>query len=365
MKFSCNQEELLRTIQIVQSVVATKNTLPILENVLIETEKDTIKLVGNDLEVGLRCFMPAQVLQKGSITVPAKKLNEIVRELPLKELEIEVNDNYQMTIKYENGKVRLFGLPIDDFPILPEFKEEISFSIPQKVFKDMISLIFFAISADATRYVLNGAYLMIDGKKISLVATDGYRLAVVERQLEKPYKDKKGVIIPSKALNELNKALKDEGDVKLNILENQIIFVVDNLFLTSRLIEGQFPNYEQVIPKKSDKKIRAKTDDLLKAVRRVSVFSVEKSASIKLEAQKGQLVITASAPELGEAKEEIKVNYDGDPIVAAYNGRFIQDVLKVVKQPETMLELSEALNPAIIRPEGDNSYLCVIMPMRI
>ena len=369
MKFVCKQEELWMAVQTVQNVVATKNTLPILANVLLETVDNQVKFVANDLEVGLRCSMNAEILKKGSTTVPAKKLSEIVRELPAgKDVEINVNDSHQMDISYEGGKgkIRLLGLPVDDFPILPEFKADKSISLQQKDLKEMISRISFAVSVDPTRYVLNGALLLLDQKKISLVATDGYRLAMVEKTMEAPAKDKKNVIVPSKALAELSRLLRDAGEVKVEVLENQILFLVDQLLLTSRLIDGQFPNYEQVIPKKADKKIRVSTESLLRTSRRVSVLSAEKGASIKMEAQKNRLIITASTPELGEASEEIAAAYDGEPITVAYNGRYLQDVLKVLNDAETSLELTEPLNPTLVRPGGDAaSYLCVIMPMRV
>jgi DNA polymerase-3 subunit beta len=188
---------------------------------------------------------------------------------------------------------------------------------------------------------------------------------MTESQLEAPAKEKNSVIIPGKALLEMDRLLKTEGEARIAFSGKQILFLMDELLITSALIDGQFPNYEQVIPKKSDKKIAVGTQEFLRAIRRASVFSMDKAASIRLEAQKGKLTVASSAPELGEAKEEISAKYDGESIIAVYNARFIQDVLKAVTETEIVLELSEPLNPVLLRPQGNDRYLCVIMPMRI
>jgi DNA polymerase III subunit beta len=383
MKVICSKGELLRGVQTVQTAVTGKGGLPILSNILLETEDNKLKLVSTDLEVGIKCTIKAEVVKKGAVTVPAKKFSDIVREMPDKEIEIEVSSDNKITIACQKAIFKVMGLPKDEFPILPEFKHENTFKITQGALKDIIRKTIFAISTDETRYVLNGLYLQTSSNKIEVVATDGRRLAyIVGGSLPKASK-RLNIIIPSKAINELNRIIDRDGEVSISFSENQISFELDDILLVSRLIEGRFPNYEQVIPKSCPLKMKINTNELLNAVKRVSLLSPEKSESIKLALSDNKMIISANTQGVGEAEEEIAIAYKGTKFEVAYNPRYIADVLKNVDSEEVALEFTDAASPAIIRPEIKETkqtketkttkavakepelYLCVIMPMRI
>ncbi|MFH1783592.1 MAG: DNA polymerase III subunit beta [bacterium] len=376
MKVTCTKSELSKGVQTVQTAITGKGGLPILSNILLEadsTSQNKLKLVSTDLEVGIKCIIAADVARKGAVTVPAKKFGDIVRELPDKEIQIEVSKENKIIITCDKIVFRVVGLPKDEFPILPEFKHENIFSVKQGVLKDIIRKTIFAISTDETRYVLNGLYLQTTNNKIEVVSTDGRRLSyIVAGPLPKSGK-KLNVIIPAKAINELNRILGREGDVKISFSENQISFELDNILLVSRLIEGRFPNYEQVIPKGCPIKLQLKTQELLDAVKRISLLAPEKAESIKITISNDKMMISAISQGVGEAEEEVGVSYKGDSFELAYNPRYIGDVLKNIDTEMVKLEFTDSASPAIIRPEvkaaakdkDKESYLCVIMPMRL
>jgi DNA polymerase-3 subunit beta len=322
--------------------------------------------------MGIRCSVPAEVVDKGSITINAKKLSDIVRELPEASVDLEIDDSHKMVLACQKSVFKIHGLPKDDFPILPDVKKDRVFKVKGSLIQEMIHKTIFAVSTDETRYVLNGVYFQAEGPKLRMVATDGHRLAFIQKKLEGKAEDKCNVIIPTKTLNELSKAVSDAGKgkedevtVEIMATENQIKFVVDGVEIVSRLIEGQFPNYEQVIPKDSDKKLEAPTADLAAATRRVAILTSEKSNSIRYHAKAGKLTISSKTPDMGEAREELDVNYKGEEISIAYNAKYVLDVLKNVGTEAISIELTQPLSPGILRPKGDADYLCVIMPMRV
>ncbi len=380
MKFICSKGELLKGVQIVQSAVTGKGGLPILSNILIETEESTdnnsestgkIKLVSTDLEIGIKCNITADIIQKGSITLPAKKFNDIVREFPDKEIQIEVIQDNKVIISCDKIIFKIIGLSKDEFPILPEFKHDNTFKISQELLQEIIKKTIFATSSDETRYVLNGLYLQTVNNKIEVVSTDGRRLAYIIGEILTKVDKKINAIIPSKAINELNRILNQEGEVKISLSENQISFELDNILLVSRLIEGRFPNYEQVIPKSSPLKVKINTEELLNAVKRIALLAPEKAESIKLTLLDNKMLISANTQGVGEAEEEINILYKGEKFEVAYNPRYIGDVLKNIGTKEINFEFSDMASPAVIKPEvkgkdkNKEQYLCVIMPMRL
>jgi DNA polymerase III subunit beta len=372
MKVVLTRAELLKGILTVQSAVATKNTMPILANVLLEAREKKLEFVATDLDMGIRCSVSAEIVEKGSITINAKKLSDIVRELPEASVDLEIDENHKMILVCQKSNFKIHGLPKDDFPILPEVKRDKLFKIKSAVLQEMIRKTLFAVSTDETRYVLNGVLFQVEGEKLKMVATDGHRLSFIQKKIENKSNNQCNVIIPTKALNELSKVITDvakgkeeDGVVEIASTENQIKFIIEGVEIVSRLIEGQFPNYEQVIPKDSDKKIEASTANLAAATRRVSILTSEKSNSIHYQAKDSKLIITAKTPDMGEAREEMDLNYKGEEILIAYNAKYMLDVLKNVGTETISLELSQPLSPGVIRPKGDPDYLCVIMPMRV
>lgn len=364
MKIICFQGDLTRGIQTVGSAVAGRATLPILTNILIEAKKEEVELSATDLEIGIKCSVPAQVKKEGAITLPAKRLSDIVRELPEGPVEMETEDS-QMKISSSGILFKVLGLPAEEFPTLSKVESENRFSLDSQLLRGMVQKTIFANSQDETRYILNGSYLEMEKDRIVMTATDGHRLATISHRIEKGPKKKIGAIIPTKALNELNRLLEESKEVEATIGENQISFSLDGIILSSKLIEGQFPDYKQLIPKKSTKKLSLKRDSLLGGVRRAALLADARTGAVELLAYSNKLIIRSQTPQVGEAREEIDIDYSGEEIRTAYNARYILDILRNISSEEVSLELNEPLSPGVIKPVSDEDYLCVIMPMRI
>jgi len=366
MNFVCKRADLIHGVQTVINAVSNRNTLPILANILFESEKDGLILSATDLEVSIKCQIPADIVSSGSVTIPAKRLSEIVRELPDQDITVAVGSNSLITLTCGKSMFKLNGLPKDDYPVLPKVKTDKGFFMPQKALQTMIRKTIFSVSTDETRYVLNGVLFVVDSTNIRLVSTDGHRLSLIERTLEKEANQKINQIVPAKALQELNKILEEESEVNIQLNDNQIIFSTPQVILMSRLIDGQFPNYDQVIPKQSDKTLLCSTEALLAATRRVSLMASDKSNSVKYTISKDKLMITAITPEVGEAQEEMEMAYDGENITVAFNAKYVLDVLKNIASNECQVELTTSLNPGVFRPkESEEKYMCVVMPMRL
>ncbi|MBN1595425.1 DNA polymerase III subunit beta [candidate division FCPU426 bacterium] len=366
MNFSCKRSDLIHGVQTVLNAVSPRNTLPILSNILLEAESGILRLTTTDLEVSIKCIVPADISEPGSITIPAKRLSEIVRELPDSDITITVNDNSMVTLVCEKSLFKINGLPPDDFPVLPKVKNEKGLNLSKTSVLDMIKKTIFSVSNDETRYVLNGVLFTVEDDVIRMVSTDGHRLSMIEQHLEKNPTQKINYIVPSKALQELGKILSAEGEINIQINDNQIIFSDEEAVLMSRLIDGQFPNYSQVIPKQSDKSVTCNTDLLLSATRRVALMASDKSSSVKYTISNNKLVITANTPEVGEAQEEMDISYSGDNISIAFNAKYVMDVLKNISSEECYLGLTTSLNPGVFKPVSeDQQYFCIVMPMRI
>ncbi|OGW84255.1 MAG: DNA polymerase III subunit beta [Omnitrophica bacterium GWA2_52_8] len=365
MEIIVHKGALVKALSSVGNVASQKaNTLPILSNVLFETTKEEgLRLVGTDLEVGVSTTIPITITKPGSITIPAKKLSEIIRELPDGEVEISVKKNNAVNIKSDKAYFKIMGLSVDDYPKLPEFNLEDAVELDQAVLKEGLSLTAFAISYDETRYVLNGVLLSVKGNKLRLVATDGRRLAFVEKDFKNKKEKNFEIIIPSKAVQELIRILSWEGEVKIIPTKNQVVFYLGDSFICSRIIEGNFPNYEQVIPKES--KITTSTDreELLQAVKRTALLTSPDSPAIKIDFVKGKILISSRSPNLGEAHEEIDAEIDGEDIAIGFNPYYIIDVLKNLDVEKVSLSLTEPDKPGLLK--GKEGYLYVIMPMQI
>ena len=369
MRIKSQKDELLRGIQVVQNAVSSKNTLPILSHILLEAVKGEIKLTATDLEIGVITTIKGEVIEEGSITIPAKKFSEIVKELP-SGVDIQISLKKGQSISIEVGKsyFRLVGLQKEDFPQLPDFpthgtKNSDSIKIPQKLLKNMIQLTSFAMSHDETRYVLNGMLFSFKDKTLKLVATDGRRLAIIEKDLLDSGNIKKDVIIPMKAIQEINRNLTEEGDIYFYFKENQIQINLNNITIVSRLIEGEYPNYEQVIPKKIKDELKINTQEFLQATRRASILTNQDSQSVKINISKDKMIITKNTPDLGEAREEVEVDYKGGELAIGFNPTFLIDVLKNVADENVKFGFIDPEKPAVIKSGEDYTY--IILPMQV
>ena len=369
MLFTIGRNQLLRELQLIQGVIEKKNTIPILSNLLIETEADHIKMVATDLEVGLRCKSEATVNREGALTISAKKLYEIVKALPESDIKFEMIDDNWMSIDCERSQFKIVGLPKEDFPSLPEFDFGEGVSIPADLLKEMILKTSFGISEEDTRYALNGALLIIQGKKISMVATDAHRLAWFKTEAEKELSGEEiQVIIPKKTVHQIRSIVDNgEKEVIFGRSENHIFFKIGERILISRIIEGQFPNYEKVIPVDNDKVVIFPSRDFADAIKRVALLSNERSRAIKFYINPGKVEIRSSNPELGEACEVLYVSYQGEKVNIGFNAQYIIDFLNVVEDKEVKFEMKDETSQGLLTPAEKHSYeyIYVVMPMRI
>jgi DNA polymerase-3 subunit beta len=362
MKCVISREALLSGLQIVQNVVSTRTTLPILGNALVQAVDGKLIISTTDLDTGIRASVDAEVIKGGATTLPARRLFSIIRELPAAELELEVDSKQVATIKSGSSFFRIMGLPEEDFPPFPKGDGAKTFKLSQGVFRDMLKRTAYAISTDESRYVLNGVLLSFKENKLSLVATDGRRLALVEQDIEFPKGSEVEAILPTKAVQELSRILRDEEPLTISFAENQVSFDLGNTFLYSKLIEGNYPNYKQVVPAEAKERIILERELFLNAVRRVALLSSEKSNSVKLIFTRNNLDITANTPEVGEAKESIAITYKGKEFNIAFNPEFLMDPLKNIDSDEIFFDFIDELSPGVIKYK--RPFLYVIMPMR-
>jgi DNA polymerase-3 subunit beta len=367
MELVVRKNELLRELQLFQGIVERKNTIPILANVLIEAKGDEVRMLATDLEVALRSKCHASVTKGGSLTLPAKKLYEIVKALPETDVRIE-EDKKGVKVAADRFDSRMQTLPREDFPTLPDASGKTRATLPRNALKQMVEKTQFAITGEDTRYFLNGAKFVLRPDTLTLVATDGHRLALVEVAHNVGINEEIGVILPKKTLLELGKLLAEgDGDVLFEAGENHLFFDVGGRMLISRMIDGQFPAYERVIPKNNDKEIDFEKERLTSAVKRVALLSNERSRAVKFEISKGKVEVTSSSSEFGEASEEIAVDYSGAPLAISFNAQYVLDFLSAVETDSVQLSLKDDVSQAVMRPIGAQgySYTYVIMPMRI
>jgi DNA polymerase III subunit beta len=374
MEFICSKNDLSKGVQVVERIVSTRSTLPIIGNILIETMKNTVKVTANNLEIGMEININAKIIKEGSILIPAKTLAGIVSKLPEGEITFKVSDKGVVKIVYGQSHLNIHGLPADEFPNLPKMKEAKSFSIESIKLSTMLEQTVFSVSNSEDKYVLNGVLFETgknkdskDDDNIRMVATDGYRLAKRSDKIEGTTGKEVCAIIPAKALNELYRVLDedDEKEVKIEISNEQASFQYKQIYLISRLIQGQFPDYKQVIPKSSETKITVDAGQLLEACERAAVIAVSAANIIKMEAKAGKLHINASAPDIGNANEVVNADIKGkEKAQAAFNVRLIIEALKVINSEKIVIELSGPLSPGAIKPEKDNNYTYIVMPIR-
>ena len=362
MKIKLSKDQLLTGIQVVQNIVSAKATLPILSNMLLESKNNILKLNTTDLDIGICCELPVNIYEEGAITIPAKRFSDIVRELPSGDIIIHARKNNQVEIEGEQCRFKLIGLPKEEYPKFPEFKDKEAIQIKQADLKEMLRLTVFAVSHEESRYVLNGLLVEVNGDILRIVATDGRRLAKIERKLLQPSNKDVSVILPVKAVQEISRNLKDEGDVTFITGTNQVLFDIDGTLIATRIIEGEFPNYRQVIPKEIPNKVKINREDLLFAIRRANLLSTPDFQAIKFEVFRDKLVVSKSTPDVGESREEVKIEYGDAELIVGFNPQYLIDALKNIDDETIPMEFQGSDKPCVLRLRD---YLYLALPMRI
>lgn len=368
MKVSCEKTLLHEAVQTVTRAVSSRSTLPILSNILIEAEGFQATLSASDLEIGIQRRLSLEVEEEGSTTVPARLLNEVINSFPEARVTLESDDRDLIKVTCEKSEYNIHGLPADEFPVLPEITGATSLTVRQGLLRDLIRQTVFATSTDETRAILTGALLVVDQRMIRLVATDTHRLALRTGELDQPAPvSVSDVIIPARAFNEVARLLADEeeAEMRLDIADNQVQFVVGETTVISRRIEGQFPNYVKVIPADYEKALTLDTALFRSSVRRCAIVAREDANKVILRAAGGTLTLTAESQVVGRAHEEIPVELEGEEVEIAFNAQYLLDVLNVLDTEQFRLELGGPLSPGAIKPIGGADYLCVLMPMQI
>jgi len=376
MKVRIGREELLTGLQRVQGVVEKRNTMPILSNILLEAKHDGAEIVATDLEIGMRGLYKATVLEAGGVTISARKLYEIIKELPSGEIELTSGDNNWTTIQAGKSQFKVVGLPSGDYPALPSIEREGLTPLAGAGLLELIRKTLFAAGDNDARYILNGLLVSLTTTEkkttlLRLVGTDGHRLAVAEREVgtpnaKQPAQDIKA-IIPKKAAQEMRRLLEEGGDEEplIGFTKNLMIFRKSGLLLTSRFMEGNYPNYQQVVPKESGKRIVVNRGLLESALRRVSVLSKDKANAVKVSFAPGGMTLFSSNPDYGEATEELVARYEGEALNTGFNARYLLDALSVMDGESVSLQMDTALSPCLIQEAESPGFKCVVMPIKI
>ncbi len=363
MKLKVTKATLIEGLHIVQNVVGVRSTLPILSNVLLTAEENKLWLTTTDLEVSVRCGIEADIEQDGMSTLPARRFSSIVRELPDAAINVEIDKNDVASVECGSSYFKIIGLSNEEFPPVSNPEEKHCYNMDQGVFREMLKKTAYAASSDETRFVLNGVLLSFRDGKLTMVATDGRRLALVESEVEFPDEAEGDMILPTKAVSELLHVLGEEGDLKIYAKENQIVFEFDDVLLASKLIDGTYPNYRQVIPTQCEERVTVEREVLLTALKRASLLTTDKSSATKLTFNDNQLVVVTTSPDVGEARETLAIKYTGKEITVAFNAEYMMDSLRNLSNDEIFVELTDDLSPGVIK--CDIPFLYVLMPMRI
>ena len=372
MKIKVDKKNLMTLLSKTQNIVEKRNTMPVLINVLIEAKDEALKVFATDLEVSLTDQVEVTVDKPGKIAVNAKSLFDIVRELSEGEIALETKSNNRLQIKQSKSVFNIVGISPEEYPVFPTYKTDDFITVNPDVLTEMIDRTIYSVSNDETRYHLNGVYFekqSVNGKtQFRMVATDGHRLSVVDRFTSGESADiiASGVIIPRKGLAEVKKIIDvTEGEIEMAVEGAQLIVKSGTTVLMVRLIEGKYPNYQQLIPAKLKKTASIDRESLLSSIRRVSLLSNQKSKGVTISLNDGKMEISSNNPEMGDAKEELDVDYSGEELKIGFNARYLLDILNSFHEEKLNLELDGQLSPGLIRPETDKNYTCVVMPMRI
>jgi len=366
VKFTCPKRVFHEALQSISRAVATRSTLPILGNVLLEARNGQLKLVTTDLEIGMTCVLPLDSGEEGAVTVPERIIQDVVGNLPDAELTISADERNLLTVSAAKSKYTIHGLPAEEFPALPMVPTETVLSVPGPVLRDLVRKTLFAADTDEARATLTGCFLTWDGQTATMVATDTHRLAVKHIPATGKFSTPVSVIIPARALQELLRLLgSSEDPVDVHIGEKQVLFSAGRVQLISRLIEGAFPAYERIIPKETQKRVTVNRQQLYDAVRRASIVARAESNKLILRSEDSTLTISAETGEVGRAYEEVPISLEGEPVEIAFNASYLQEVLAVLDTETVDMALSGPLNPGIVRADGEADYLYLVMPMHM
>ena len=371
MEITVSKAELLRELTATQGVVERKTTIPILSNYLFEAGGDKLSLTATDLDLSLRTSCNAKVKKEGACTIPARKLHDSVKLLPDADITIKLLENHWVSIRCGRSNTKMVGMARSNFPSLPTFPTAGVVKIPGQVLRSMIAKTGFAIASEESRYTLNGGLMVLKPESITMVATDGHRLAHVERPGEK-FEGVSGemkTLIPKKCMDEL-KSLLDSTDAEVIEFakdESTLFFRIGQRLLTSRQLTGQFPNFEAVLPKDNNKSILLHGDEFGQAISRVAQFADERSRAVRIKLEKGELKLSASSTETGESEDSLEIDYNGDALTIGFNAQYILDFLKAAGAGDVKLELKDAQSAGQLRPaeSEDYKYRYIVMPMRI
>jgi DNA polymerase-3 subunit beta len=376
MKLIVSKDEMQEKLANVQNIVEKKNTMPILSHFLLNAGKKGSYIIATDIETALKEPIEVNVEKEGKLCIPARKLFEIVREVE-GDVSFETIDEQWLKVRAGASDFRLACLPAADFPAWPSALgggdvEEVVVDAPMLL--EMIEKTIYSAGESDTRYTLNGLLFHVNpgNKSVTVVGTDGHRLAIIIRQTDAEVKEEKKIIVPRKAVSELRRFLTtdtedagESGKVKISIGEKHLLFNVGKIQFLSRLIDGSYPNYENVIPKSNEKKMSIGRDMFVKVLRRVSVMSKERANAVRVDLDEGKLTVSSSSPDLGDAKEEVAVDYKGEKVSLGFNARYVLDVLGAMTSDKVVFELQDPLSPVLVKEEGSEDYQCVIMPLRI
>ncbi|MEO1171168.1 MAG: DNA polymerase III subunit beta [Myxococcota bacterium] len=369
MKMTLRTAELSRALYRAQGVADKKSTMPILAHVLLDANDNGLTVSATDLDVGLSGVYPADVSEPGAVAVHARQLYDVVKSLPSEQVEFERQDNHWVELKSGNGRFRLVGMAADEFPALPKHTDAKTFTIPANTLNAMIDRTIFCVSTDDNRHNLSGIYCVSPADNtLRLVATDGHRLALAEHTFDAGIPIEGGVIVPRKGFQELKRVLSDTDDVteaQLGFSGNSGFLKAGNVELSTRLVEGQFPDYAQVIPEQATKRAKIQRKAFSEALKRVSLLSQSRSYGVKMSFENGNLALLAEDPEFGEAHESLPVELEGEALTIGFNARYLLDVLSHMSDDDVFFDLSDELSPGVIRPVDGSGFLAVVMPMRI
>ena len=363
MKFKIIRSTFMEGLKSVQNIVAGKGSLPILQNVLIEAKGNEIRMTTTDLDISIRTVCECNVEEAGVTTLPVKLLFTAVTKVVEGEIEVVVDEKERATISAGNARYKLVGLPESEFPRLPNDAEACTYALSKQTFSEMLRKVSYAASQDDTRRTLKGVLLSFKNAKLTMVATDGRRLALVENEVEFPKNAEKDIVLPSKAVCEIQRSMSGEGDLSLIVQKSQICFALGAVTIYSKLIEDAYPNYRQVIPKETVEHISVDRQLLLDALDRASVMTMDEAHSTKLIFEEGKLTVTSAVSDIGEAKDVVPIKYAGEKIEIMFNPSYVMDPLKAIDDDEVTINLNDGHSPAVIK--CSIPFLYVLMPLRI
>ncbi len=366
MKFSCQQKDLASGINIVQKAVSTKTTLPILKGILLESNEGRLKLTGNDLSIGIETYIDANIDIPGGIVVSSRIFGEIIRKLPNAQVEITVDDNHNVRLLCEKSEFNLVGQPAVEYPELPEVEDLHSFEMQQDLLSNMIRQTIFAISQNDSKPILTGSLIKVEENNITIVSIDGYRLAIRKARIDSTMNEQ--AVVPGKTLSEINRILGGyDGDetVKISFTEKHILVSVENVKIVSRILEGEFIQYEMIQPKEFKSELSVKTSELQDGIERASLMAREgKNNSIKLAIRDGSMHITSNT-EMGSVDEEVVITLDGQDLEIGFNPKYLTDALKVMDCEDVTMKLTSSVSPCVMMPSDHENYTYIVTPVRI